>query len=564
MRDCMGFFAELKRRHVVQVGIAYLIAAWGIAQVCELILETFDTPPWVMQLILAALGLGLPLALVLAWIHNWRANRLHRGSNPGDATVPVPAPVIGKEKFAVEHESIAVLPFVNMSSDPEQEYFSDGIAEELLNLLTRIPELRVAARTSAFSFKGKNVKIPEIADRLRVAHVLEGSVRKAGERIRITAQLISAENGYHLWSESWDRTLDDIFTVQEEIAAEVAQRLKVTLLHAFPAAQETDPGAYALYLQARHLSRQQSADSYEHALLLLEQVLEIAPDYAPAAALQASIYCMQADYSLIAHHEGHARAREAVARALASQPNCAQALGQLGWVEVQADLDFADAASNYLKALAIDPTDPDLLGQAANVAMMMGRFDTALALFEYLVERDPISPNLQCDLGSMHMFADRYDTAIAHWRTALQLAPGQLATEARIAMALLAKGDVKAALEASELELNETFRTEAQAHIYAVAGPQESADAALARLLEYGEDAALNIVGVLARRGEIDRAFDWLETALENHDTGLKYLAVYTKARALHGDPRWHEFLTRTGMSPEQLNAIEFDLKPPD
>ena len=557
----MGFFAELQRRHVVQVAIAYLVVAWGIAQVCELILETFDTPPWIMQLILAALGLGFPIALVLAWIHNWRTRKRHRAGTPGGATESIPGTGVSEAEFEIENESIAVLPFVNMSSDPEQEYFSDGIAEELLNLLTRIPELRVAARTSAFSFKGTDAKIPEIANRLRVAHVLEGSVRKAGDRIRITAQLISADNGYHLWSESWDRTLEDIFMVQEEIAAAVAQRLKVTLLHALPAAQETDPAAYALYLQARHLSRLQSEGSYGQALILLDQVLKIAPDYAPAAALQASIYCMQADYALIAHHEGHALARQAVARALASQPDCAHALAQLGWVEIQADLDFADAASNYLRALAIAPTDPDILGQAANVAMMMGRFDTALALFEYLVERDPISPNLQCDLGSMHMFADRYEAAIAHWRTALQLAPGQLATEARIAMALLAKGDVAAALEASEREENDTFRTEAQAHIYAVAGPQARADAALAKLLEY---AAMNIVGVLARRGEIDQAFEWLEKALQHRDTGLKYLAVYTKARALHGDPRWHEFLTRTGMSPEQLNAIEFDIKPPE
>jgi len=559
----MAFFAELKRRHVVQVGIAYLVIAWGIAQVCELVLDTFEIPGWVMQLILLALGLGFPVALLLAWVYKWRAGGIHRETESVQAGQSPETPTVTRVEHAVENESIAVLPFVNMSSDAEQEYFSDGIAEELLNLLTRVPQLRVAARTSAFSFKGKDLDIPEIARRLQVNHVLEGSVRKAGNRIRITAQLIRAENGYHLWSESWDRTLDDIFAVQDEIAAEVVQRLKLTLLKALPAAIETDPEAYALYLRARHLSRSRSAASSEQALGLLEQALAIAPDFAPAWAAQAGIYTMQADYGLIGNSEGHARAREVVARALAIDPDCAQAHAERGWIALQYDLDFAAAARHYLTALSTDPTDLTILGKAANLALMLGRFDNAQALFDYLLSRDPVNPSLHCDLARFHLCAGRVDTAISYYRSALRLEPGLIAVHAAIARALLLKGDKLAALEASNEEHNSGFRAEAQALVYTAMGLKSEADAALALLMEWGEDAALNIAFVMAHRGEIDNAFEWLERARINHDTGLKFMYAGANNQMLRRDPRWDPFMARIGMAPAQLNAIEFDVTAP-
>ena len=559
----MSFFAELKRRHVVQVGIAYLVIAWGIAQVAELVLDTFETPPWLMQLLLVILACGLPVALILAWLYTLRAGKLQRETEQPEAA----ASAVNEGSAArhtAEHESIAVLPFVNMSSDPEQDYFSDGIAEELLNLLAKIPELRVAARTSAFSFKGKDVEIPEIAQRLQVAHVLEGSVRKAGNRIRITAQLIKADDGYHLWSETWDRTLEDIFAVQDEIAAEVVQQLKLTLLKTTPTTEETNPEAYALYLQARHLTRMKTATGYEQALALLERVLSIAPDYAPAWAERANVYNKQVSYGSLPCEEGCALAREAAMRALSIDPECAQAHAELGYAAISMDRDFAVATRHILAALASDPRDLDILAYAALVALNMRRFDTAKDLYEYLIARDPVNPFTRVSLGHMLYCSGDLDSAIEQWRTALRLSPGQMGTWMSIAVAQLQQGNIAAALESSERENDEAYRHGAHAVIYFEKGEREKADAALAYLIENNyQEASYNIAYILAYRGEINRAFEWLEKALYYHDSGLTQINIEPLAENLRKDPRWEAFITRAGIAPQDLDAIEFDVKPP-
>jgi TolB-like protein/Tfp pilus assembly protein PilF len=560
----MNFFSELKRRHVVQVGIAYLVVAWGAAQVAELVLDTFDTPDWIMQAILVTLGLGVPVSLVLAWMYELRADGLHKEGESVDPAGQGPAAVMGAPEKSVEHESIAVLPFVNMSSDTEQEYFSDGIAEELLNLLAKIPELRVAARTSAFSFKGKDVDIPEIARRLQVAHVLEGSVRKSGNKIRITAQLIKAENGYHLWSETWDRTLEDIFAVQDEIAAEVVQQLKLTLLKASPTVVETNPQAYALYLQARHLVRMQTAAAYEQALSLLEQVLELAPDYAPAWAERAVVFNRQASYGLVPCDIGAGRAVEAASRALAIDPRCARAHAEIGNAAISRDRDLAAAAHHLLTALAIDPDDLDILFKAAKVATNMGRLDTARKLYDYLVERDPVNPAIRFDVGYLHYCNGDPDAAIEQWQTALRLSPELIGTRMTIAIALLLKGETAAALESADREQNEFYRLLGHAIVYFRMGRQAEADAALAALIaDHHLGGAYNIAVLLAWRGEMDLAFDWLEKALEYNDSGLTEITVEPFAESLRKDPRWESFATKAGLSRQQLDAIEFDVKPP-
>ncbi len=564
IREPMSFFSELKRRHVVQVGIAYLIVAWGAAQVAELVLDTFDTPGWVMQAILVALGLGVPVALVLAWIYELRADGLHKESETAEVTGQGAAPAIGAVEKSVEHESIAVLPFVNMSSDTEQEYFSDGIAEELLNLLARIPELRVAARTSAFSFKGKDVEIPEIAQRLQVAHVLEGSVRKAGNKIRITAQLVKAENGYHLWSETWDRTLEDIFAVQDEIAAEVVQQLKLTLLKASPTVVETNPEAYALYLQARHLARLQTAAAYEQALALLEQVLAIAPDYAPAWAERAGVFNKQASYGLTPCDVGVAHAREAARHALAIDPRCARAHAEIGYAAISNNRDFADAARHFLAALAIDPDDLEILSRAAKIALNMGRLDAARELLGYIIERDPVNPAIRFDLGYLHYCSGELDAAIEQWQTALRLSPDQIGSRMALGIALLAKGQVAAALESADQEKNTFYRLLGHALVYFKMGRQMEADTALAELIaDHQLGGAYNIAVLLAWRGEMDPAFDWLEKALEYNDSGLAEITIEPFAESLRKDPRWEAFATKAGLSRQRLDAIEFDVKPP-
>src|SRR5436190_16569798 len=327
--------------------------------------------------------------------------------------------------IAADNNSIAVLPFLNMSDDKEQGYFSDGISEELLNLLSKIPQLKVAARTSSFSFKGKGVEIPEIARQLHVANVLEGSVRRSGEQLRITAQLIRAAEGYHLWSETYDRKMDDIFKIQDEIAGEVVKELKVKLLGAAPKVRTTDPRAYALYLQARELGRQSNAEAFTKSDALYRQALEIDPRYAPAWDQLANNFINKANNGVLSSQEGYARAREAAEKALAIDPDYALAHTRLGMIAMYGDNDLAGAARHFQWALALDPTDLDVLRNTATFLSSLGRLDEALALDEAMVRRDPVNVTALNNLGVDQRSAGRYDAAIASFRTLLSLNPSR-------------------------------------------------------------------------------------------------------------------------------------------
>jgi len=459
--------------------------------------------------------------------------------------------------------SIAVLPFVNMSSDPEQEYFSDGITEELLNLLAKIPELRVTSQSSSFSFKGQNLDIPEIAERLNVAHILEGSVRRAGNQVRITAQLIDTRSDTHLWSESWDRTLDDIFKIQDEIAADVVAQLKVTLLGAAPTAEETDPEAYTLYLQARHLGRPGTAESLEQSIALYEQALEIDPDYAAAWNGLAANYYYQAGIGLRPINEGFQLALEAANRALAIDPKYAPAHARLGRIASVYNRDLAAAARHLERALDLEPTNLYVLGNAASLARDLGRLDEAIALREYVVARDPVNPGRHVGLGLYYNWAARPDEAIASFRTALTLSPGRIGVQYSIGVVLLFKDEPEAALTAMQQESSD-WRMIGLALAHAALGQTAESDAALAALIEnFDQVWAYHIAYVMAYRGEADRAFEWLDRAVEHNDGALTQLPVEGLFANIHDDPRWLPFLESIGKSPEQLAAIEFDVRLP-
>ena len=347
----MSFLNELKRRNVLRVGAAYVVCSWLLIQVAETIFPLFgygDTPA---RLVVIILAIAFIPSLIFAWVFEITPEGLKRdadvvreqsitqttGKKLDRIILVVLALALGYfafDKFVLDpardavlveetmqkvrtdvlvesygDKSIAVLPFVNMSSDPEQEYFSDGISEELLNLLSKIPELRVISRSSAFSFKGKDFDIPTIAAQLNVAHILEGSVRKAGSQVRITAQLIEASSDTHLWSETYDRTLDDIFVIQDEIAGSVVDALKLTLFGDAPRAEPIDPEAYALYLQAVHIGNQYTAEAFEQSNAMLKQVLATAPNYARAWRLLARNYDGQAAVGQLPREEGKALAR---------------------------------------------------------------------------------------------------------------------------------------------------------------------------------------------------------------------------------------------------------------
>ena len=270
------------------------------------------------------------------------------------AKTPEPSAV---PAVTADDKSIAVLPFVDMSQAKDQEYFSDGLSEELLNLLAKIPALHVTSRSSAFSFKGKSVELSEIAKRLNVAHILEGSVRKSGNKLRITAQLIDARTDTHLWSETYDRSLDDVFAVQDEIAAAVVGQLKISLLGNAPKAKAVDPKAYALYLQARQLFRQGTAEGLAQAVTLNQQALAIDPNLVGAWIALAQCYVFQSNLGQRPNDEGYGSARQMLEKALAIDPDAAEAHAALGSVIQSVDPDLAGAARHFERALTLEPTN---------------------------------------------------------------------------------------------------------------------------------------------------------------------------------------------------------------
>ena len=465
---------------------------------------------------------------------------------------------------AIPEKSIAVLPFVDMSAGKDQEYFSDGISEELLNLLAKIPQLQVTARTSSFSFKGKEVAIPEIARTLHVAHVLEGSVRKAGNSVRITAQLIKAGTDTHLWSQTYDRKLDDIFAIQDEIAADVVKQLKVTLLGVAPKARTTDPEAYALYLQAVQLGRQFKAEAFKQSDALYHKVLAIDPRYAPAWEGLARNLNNEVGQGLSPNKEGYAQAREAAMKALAIDPDYAPAHACLGFIATYCDNDLAAAAQHFKRALALDPSDLNVLGNSAFLLQSLGRLDEALALEEVQVRRDPVNVTALSNLGYHQRMASRLDAAIASFHTVLSLAPGRGEAHADLGTALLLNGDAQGALAEIEQETSELWKMIGLPMAYHALGRKADSDAALAALIaKYEKDGPYNIAYVYAFRGEADKAFEWLDKAVEYGDPGLGAIVTENLFDKIHADPRWLPFLRKIAKAPEQLAKIEFKVTPP-
>jgi TolB-like protein len=376
-------------------------------------------------------------------------------SESREAAIAESARQEGRQEAIVEvygDNSIAVLPFVNMSSDQEQEYFSDGLSEELLNLLAKIPQLRVTSRSSSFAFKGQQIEVTEVARRLNVAHILEGSVRKAGNQVRITVQLIEAASDTHLWSETYDRSLDNIFAIQDEISSEVVKQLKITLLQETPTAHQTDSEAYALYLQGRHLRRLRTIESIKQAETLLQQALAIDPDYAATWDELGYVYINQANLAMRPVDESYTLARESIIQALAVDPEFALAHASLGTIASVYDNRPVAAARHLERALRYAPTDTVIIGTAAAMVASLGRLDEAIALSEFVMARDPVSPRSNVNLGGFYTAAGRFDEAINYFQTALTLSPGYTAAGYKTGVALLLKGEAQAALEAMQNE----------------------------------------------------------------------------------------------------------------
>src|SRR5215471_10341544 len=462
--------------------------------------------------------------------------------------------------------SIAVLPFVNRSHDEEDEYFSDGLADELINVLARIRGLRVAARSSAFTFKGKNATVAEVGRVLNVATVLEGSVRKAGNRLRIAVQLVKVADGYHLWSESYDRTLEDIFAVQDDIAQSVVKELRTTLLgeaadatgekgatEAVAAAAKgraTDPEAHRLLLQARYFADRNTREDVAKSIGYLKEALARDPEFAIAWAVLGATYMRQADQHWAPVVEGYGRAREAMLRALALEPELAEGHAGLGWIETNHDWNWRGAEASCRRALALAPGSVLVLRRAAAVIVTLGHFDEAIELCQRVLAQDPLSAVAYANLATSFNRSGRLPEAEVAYRKALELAPQRSLTRANLALNLLAQGRREEALAEAQQEPEEWGRLFAQAIIHHAARRHAESEAALQELIaKYQSEAAYQVAQIHAARAEADLAFAWLERAYVQRDPGLSSMKTDPLFRSLHADPRWSAFLRKMGFA---------------
>ena len=563
----MGLISELRRRNVLRMAVLYAIAAWLIMQVAEVIMDLANLPDWIGPTILGLLAVGFPIALIFSWFYELTPEgiSLEKDVDRAESITHVTgrrldfivisllcAAVIlfAYDKWWMQgppEKSIAVLPFENMSGDPGQEYFSDGLAEELLNLLARIPELRVTSRSSAFFYKGKKFKIADVGRELNVGHILEGSVRRSGDTVRITAQLIDVTTDAHLWSQTWDRTFDDIFVIQDEIAEAVVDALKISLLGDTPRALETTPEAYALYLQSRSLAAQRTADSLLRAEALMKRALEIDNEYAPAWVQLANIYTLGANIGSWHPNEAYPLARAAAMEALRLDASNAAAHATLSSIARGYDYDLETARAEQQLASTLAPGNSVIQASAADLAVLTGDYDEAIRLGEEAALGDPLNLETKLMLGFGYFYAGRIDEAMSVFREVIALNPLAADANIRLGQALLISGDYDAALEEMNKGVRDGHRRAGRALVFQAMGDSERAAVELDELIALGYTWTYEIAMVHAYRGELDEAFTWLDRAIHRRDTALTLILGDPFLDNLRDDPRFDAVLERLG-----------------
>lgn len=573
----MSVFEQLKRRNVFRVAALYVVVSWVILQVADVLVDAYELPNWSMRLLIAILLLGLPLALALSWIFELtpegvlRESEMAEGSNRRFANRKINVAIIliltlGIGIVAIERivpedvpdRTITVLPFVKMSDDPKNEYFSAGLSEELLNLLAGIDQLRVTARTSSFAFKNEEADIPTIAQRLHVANVLEGSVRKSGNQVRITAQLIDAANGHHLWSETYDRTLDDIFEVQEEIAAAVVDALRLSLLDEEPRVRQTTPEAFSAYLQALHFYQQRTNDGYEKAIQYARQTVDIDSGYAPAWNLLGATYSNVALTGQRPVEDSYVKALAAVERALDIDADFALANSARAWLAMSYERDFAAAAEFFRRAERLAPGNSIIMGNRAVLARTLGLTDAAIELTERSIELNPISTTGYVNLSDQLTRAGRHSDGVAAAMKAIELTPGNVTARANLALAYVLAEQPEKALAAAEQTDWRFFQLLARTLAYFDLNNLKESDEALTSMIdEFSDGRAFYIATAYAWRNDADGAFEWAQRSVDEEQPmlGIRTDPFLT---SLHNDARWNSILTETGLSDEQVAQIDF------
>ena len=595
MSNKASFFFELKRRNVYKVAITYAVVAWLLIQAASILLPTFEAPSWVMKAFVVFLAFGFVIAVMISWAFEATPEGLKRTEDvPPEVAAKLPtwsprkfaAFVIGVAVIAAgllafnlwrnqsaatprntasaarteaATKSIAVLPFVNMGADKNDEYLSDGVSEELITALSKITGLQVKARTSSFAFKGKNEDIQKIGELLHVTHLLEGSVAKAGNKLRITVQLIQAADGNHLWSDTYDREMQDIFAVRSEVAQQVAETLKVRLLGEEKRKIDKKPTenleAYNLYRQGRFYTDKLSEEGMTKAVPLFQQAIEKDPRFALAYAGMADNYVIAAD-AIIPPREAFSKAKEAALKAIELDDSLAEAHASLGLVHYHYDWDWPAAEQELKRAISLNPQSAQSYTLYTHYLAGMGRYDEAKKYGARALELDPLSVSAHWFLGWGAIYAGRSDEAIGFFSKALELDPNNPWTRWFLGRAYLFSGNSPRAIEEIETGLrfgpDDPLGLGFAGYVYAVAGRRADALKILRRLDELQKRRFISTISrvyVYAGLGDKDKAFEWLEKAYQERSDSLAWFRFDPESKSLRADPRFGALMRKVGFT---------------
>jgi TolB-like protein/Tfp pilus assembly protein PilF len=587
------FLQRLKQRKLVQWAIAYVAAAFALLQGIDIVAQQFGWPESVRRGITLALVVGFFVTLVVAWYHGERGAQRVSGTELiiiglvlalGGGLLWRFAAVsrLPETKAASsqpnDHKtltnSVAVLAFDNLSDDKGSEYFSDGISEELLTVLQKIPGLHVAARTSAFSFKGKNATAQEIGQKLGVAHLVEGSVRKAGDVVRIAARLTQANTGEEQWSENYTRNLKDVFAVQTEIAQTIVEQLRGELtggaansttkaeiqaeVRAAEKGGTKNVEAHEAYLQGRFFANRHSEKETDQARAAYEHAVELDPKFALAWAGLAQTHVWDCNYATEGGQKGFndhlAAAREALERALVLEPDLPEALFARAMVQTNFDYDWKGAAETLRRALALAPQDSALLMEAGNLANARGEKIQALEFDRRAVALDPVNAQARAFLAGNLSVSGKLGEARTEYERVTELNPSAPNSHGGVGLSYLLEGKFEEAATAAQRDAADWARLLIVSCARWAQKRIPESDAALAELIaNTSETGAYQIAEAYGYRNDKDHAFEWLERARRQRDAGLPGLRTDTLLPNLHDDPRWNAFLRTMGLADDQL-----------
>jgi TolB-like protein len=563
---------RIRHHKVGEWTLAYAATAYAAMHGVVMLRETFEWPALVPQLTAYGLLCGLPVVATLAWYHGHRGRHRVGGTELAilSALLVIAGSVLwwafrmGSTHVAstgvanemhfnlpLGDKSIAVLPFVDMSAKKDQEYFADGMAEEVLDLLTKIPGVTVIGRTSSFQFKGKSEDLRTIGTKLNAAYVLEGSVRNSGDQVRITAQLINTRTGAHEWSETYDRHIGDVLKLQDAIAAAVVRELQLTVASGYLNSRSTvkNADAYDLMLRGRHAANRFDKEGLDEAVTLLKQALNRDATSADAAAELAFAYYYQGANGFLVSAEAFEQARGAAAAALRLDPKNALAHYILGKVHIVYDWDWAAAGREFQQVATLAPGSAEALNGEARLSLALGRWDDALRQVNAALALDPLDPNSFEALGTIQWGRDHLPEAEAAMRRALDIQPTYAWGHYYLGRVLLARGDRDAALVAMQQETVDEGQRAGLAMVYSALGRKVDSDAALARMLkERAAENAFYIAEMYAFRGQSDEAMHWLERAYAQKDPYLIYVKVELPQKSLATDPRFKAFLRKMNL----------------